>query len=369
MAIIDVVKMTSNGEDFIMKFPSENLRTGTQVVVNNGQVAFFVKGGKLLDEFEPGTHTIHTKNIPILNKLINLPFGGDTPFQAEVWYVNMISKLDLKWGTTNPIQLEDPKYGVIIPVRAYGQYGFRISNARTFLETLVGDLDSFNADKIFDYFRGKVLSALTTLISTKLVKEDISILEINAYLDELSTHALEKTNEEFLKFGIEIVNFYFISINIPEDDPSIIKLKEAKDLAAKVKIIGRDLYQMDRSFDVLDKTATNEGAVGSSLVGAGIGLGIGSGIGNQMGGIMSNMNTTSPPSFPNNESSDIKEYHIYIGKDRIGPLSKNDLIIKLKNNEINSETFIWKNGMKDWQKISGLNEFSSYLIPPPPPNL
>ena len=70
MAIIDVVKMTSNGEDFIMKFPSENLRTGTQVVVNNGQVAFFVKGGKLLDEFEPGTHTIHTKNIPILNKLI-----------------------------------------------------------------------------------------------------------------------------------------------------------------------------------------------------------------------------------------------------------------------------------------------------------
>ena len=65
----------------------------------------------------------------------------------------------------------------------------------------------------------------------------------------------------------------------------------------------------------------------------------------------------------------IKEYHIYIGKDRIGPLSKNDLIIKLKNNEINSETFIWKNGMKDWQKISGFNEFSSYLIPPPPPNL
>jgi membrane protease subunit (stomatin/prohibitin family) len=369
MALIDIVKMPSNDEDFIMKFPSENLRLGTQVVVNNGQVAFFVKGGKLLDEFKPGTHTLHTDNIPILNKLINLPFGGETPFQAEVWYVNMISKLDLKWGTPNAIQLEDPKYGVIIPVRAYGQYGFKISNARTFLETLVGDLDSFNADKIFDYFRGKVLATLTTLMTTKLVKENISVLEINAYLDDLSDDALEKTNEEFIKYGIEIVNFYFISVNIPEDDPSIIKLKEAKDLAAKVKIIGRDIYQMDRSFDVLDKAAENEGTVGSSFIGAGIGLGIGSGLGNQMGGIASNMNTSSPPPFTSNEKLETKDYHVYKGKERVGPFSKNELIEKLKSSEIDQDTFTWKIGMKNWQKISNFSEFSLFLIPPPPPNL
>lgn len=369
MAIIDVVQMSSNDEDFIMKFPSNNLKLGTQVVVNNGQVAFFVNGGKLLDQFEPGTHTLKTGNIPLLNKLFNLPFGGDTPFQTEVWYVNMISKLDLKWGTPNPIQLEDPKYGIIIPIRAYGQYGFKVSNPRTFLETLVGNLDSFKADKIFEYFKGKVLSSLTALISTKLVIENISILEINAYLEDLSKFALEKINEEFLKFGIEVVNFYFISINTPENDPSIIKLKESKDLAAKIKILGRDIYQIDRSFGVLDKAAENEGSIGASLIGAGLGLGIGSGIGNQMGNVVSHLNTSTPPPIQTDNSSDTKVYHIYLGKDQIGPLSKNDLIDKLKKGEINQETLTWKSGLTEWEKLSNFKEFSEFLVPPPPPNI
>lgn len=366
MAIIDVVQMPSNDEDFIMKFPSNQLKLGTQVVVNNGQTAFFLKGGKLLDQLEPGTHTLKTDNIPLLNKLVNLPFGGDTPFQAEVWYVNMVSKLDLKWGTPNPIQLEDPKYGIIIPIRAYGQYGIRISNPRTFLETLVGNLDSFKSDKIFEYFKGKVLSSLTSLISSKLVKENISILEINAYLEDLSKYVLEKINEEFLLFGIEIVNFYFISINTPENDPSIIKLKEAKDLAAKVKILGRELYQMDRSFGVLDKAAENEGSLSTSMIGAGLGLGIGTGLGNQMGGIMSNMKTNTPPTIQIDGISENKEYHIYVNKEQIGPLSKIELIDKLKKGEINPDTMTWKNGLKEWGKLSNFNEFSDYIITPPP---
>ena len=253
MALIDIVKIQGNDNEFVVKFPSEDLRIGTQVIVNTSQTAFFVKGGKILDQFESGTHSIKTENIPLLNKLINLPFGGNSPFQAEVWFVNLITKLDLKWGTTSPIQLEDPKYGVIVPVRAYGQYGFKISNPRLFIETLVGNMKIFTADKIDDYFKGKVLSSLTSLISTKLISDNVSVLEINSLLDDLSDYALNKLNPEFGKFGIELVNFYFISVNIPESDPSIIKLKEAKDLAAKIKILGRDIYQMDRSFDVLDK--------------------------------------------------------------------------------------------------------------------
>jgi membrane protease subunit (stomatin/prohibitin family) len=122
---------------------------------------------------------VKTENIPLLNKIINLPFGGKSPFQAEVWYVNLLSKLDNKWGTTNPILLEDPKYGIIIPVRAFGQFGFKISNPRLFLETLTGNLPSFSAEKIQDYFKGKIISSLTSLISKKIVRENISILEIN----------------------------------------------------------------------------------------------------------------------------------------------------------------------------------------------
>ena len=72
MAIIDVVKYQSDDSEFVWKFPSQDLRLGTQLVVNTSQKAFFVKGGKLYDEFESGTHTLKSSNIPILNKLINL---------------------------------------------------------------------------------------------------------------------------------------------------------------------------------------------------------------------------------------------------------------------------------------------------------
>jgi len=300
MALIDVVKYQAEENEFIWKFPSNDLRIGTQVIVNPVQHAFFIKGGKVLDEFSSGTHTVKTENIPLLNKIINLPFGGNSPFQAEIWYVNLITKLDNKWGTTTPILLEDPKYGIIIPVRAYGQYGFKVSNPRAFLESLTGNLSSFSANKIQEFFKGKIISALTSLISKKLIKENISILEINLFLDELSIFCHEKITDEFKKYGLEIVNFYFMSINVPLDDPSVVKLKEAKDLTAKVKITGKELYQMDRSLDILDNAAKNEGGVAGDLMGAGLGLGLGAGVGNQMGNISSNLNTKNNPPLPCN---------------------------------------------------------------------
>ena len=192
MALIDVVKMESNDKEFVVKFPSDDLRFGTQLVVSTSQTAFFVKGGKIFDHYESGTYTLKSENIPLLNKVINLPFGSSSPFKAEVWYVNLITKMDMKWGTATPIQLEDPKYGVIVPVRAYGQYGFRINDARLFLETLVGNMTVFTSDKVSDYFKGKVISSLTSLISTKLIKENISILEISALLDEMSNYYFNK---------------------------------------------------------------------------------------------------------------------------------------------------------------------------------
>jgi membrane protease subunit (stomatin/prohibitin family) len=365
MAVIDVVKYQSDDNEFIFKFPSEDLRFGTQLIVSISQAAFFVKGGKILDQYESGTHTLKSENIPILNKIINLPFGSTSPFQAEVWFVNLITKMDIKWGTVSPIQIEDPKYGVIVPIRAFGQYGFRICNARLFLETLVGNMSNFSSDKISDYFKGKVLSSLTSLISSKLIKENISVLELSALLDEMSDFALNKLNTDFNKFGIELVNFNFISINVPEDDQSIIKLKEAKDLAAKVKIIGRDVYQMDRSFDVFDKAAQNEGGAVGNLMGAGIGLGVGMGVGSQMSGITSNINTN-----PNNPPPPIKiQYFVLIENKQTGPYNLKELFELIKNNQFNKDSLVWRDGMSNWEnaykQVDLLNLFNS--TPPPPP--
>ncbi len=365
MALIDIVKYQAEENEFIWKFPSNDLRIGTQVVVNPAQHAFFVKGGVVLDEFTSGTYTVKTENIPLLNKIINLPFGGNSPFQAEVWYVNLISKLDNKWGTTTPILLEDPKYAVIIPVRAFGQYGFKISNPRTFLENLTGNLTSFSAEKIQEYFKGKIISSLTSLISKKIIKESISILEINVFLEELSLFCQENILEEFKKFGLEIVNFYIMSINVPNDDTSVVKLKEAKNLAAKVKITGKELYQLDRSFDVLDNAAKNEGGLAGNLMGAGLGLGLGAGVVNQMSNISENLNRNNTHSYPPTL------YYVLINNQQNGPLSFAQLSQLISEARVNKQSLIWKTGLENWILITELPEFSNFFnhTPPPPPTL
>ncbi len=372
MAIIDVVKYDGNDEVFAWKFPSEDLRLGTQLVVKTSQAAVFVKGGIIYDVFNEGTYTLKTGNIPLLNKLTNLPFGGNSPFQAEVWFINLISKLDNKWGTPTPIQLEDPKYGIVVPIRAFGQFGMSVSDPSRFLKSLVGNMRDFSTEKIVSYFKGKIISSASTLISKKMILEGVSILEINAILDDLSNFCKEKIESEFENYGIRIENFYFISINMPEEDPSVIKLKEAKDLAAKVKITGKDLYQMDRSFDVMEKAAGNEGIVGNTM-GAGMGLGLGFGMGNQMGNMSNNMNfgnnQNQQNSMPPPPPQTLKiQYYAMIDGQRTGPIEKDEVLNLINQNKINPETMVWKEGFNDWTKCSDTEINTMFpKLPPPPP--
>jgi membrane protease subunit (stomatin/prohibitin family) len=373
MALIDVVKYQADDSQFAWKFPSQDLRLGTQLVVNTSQKAFFVKGGKIYDEFDSGTTTLKSGNIPLLNRIINIPFGGATPFQAEVWYVNLISKLDNKWGTTTAIQLEDPKYNVIVPVRAFGQFGMSIEDPRKFLETLVGNMSDFSTFKVVEYFKGKILSSITSLIGKKIVLEGISVLQMHVLLDDLSEYCKEKLKEEFSRYGVRIENFYIMSINLPENDPSVIKLKEAKDLAARVNIVGKDIYQADRSFDVLNNAAKNEGTLGGTM-GAGMGMGMGFGMGNLMGNMAGSMN------FGNNQNqhnaSSVPppppvslQYYVLINNQQNGPHTIDSLKLLITQNQVTRDTLVWKDGMAQWGKITEQDDlkllFSS--VPPPPP--
>lgn len=366
MAIIDVVKWESNPHEIAHKFPSENLRLGTQLVVHAGQTAFFVKGGQVLDSFESGTHTIKTANIPLLGKLINLPFGGDTPFQAEVWFVNTLAILDTKWGTPSPIQLEDPKYEVIVPVRAFGQYGIKVSDPRLLIESLVGNMATFSVSKIDAYFKGVLLSRFANLLSDKMNKDGISILTINSHLNELSEFIVQSLQPDFNKYGVGFENFYVVSVNVPEDDPSFIKLKEAKELMAKIKIAGRDIYQMDRSFNVLETAAGNEGTAGN-LIGVGMGMNAGMGFAGQMSNLAGqHMNTqaAAPPPIPQPAS-----YFIAVNGQQQGPYDTITLTNYIAQGQIQRDTLVWKNGMPNWAQISTLPEFANSFgaVPPPLP--
>jgi len=285
MALIDVVKYNPDDDNaFVWKFPSEDLRLGTQVVVNEGQEAIFFKSGVALDILTAGTHTLSTGNIPLLNKIINLPFGGNTPFTAEVWYVNKTVKRDLKWGTSSPIPLRDPLIGLPVNVRAFGKWGAKIIDSRSFVTQITGAQVGTDASKIRDYFTGEIIQKLTTTVASAVVKEKISIMDINAYLNELSTHTKQNILDEFSKYGLDVVNFNIESINLSEED-----LKNYQDkfnsssevLAAKSNNVD---FNTVKSFEILKASAENPGA-GSGLgamLNAGIGLGVGLPLGQQM---------------------------------------------------------------------------------------
>ncbi|MFC9709793.1 SPFH domain-containing protein [Paenibacillus sp. NPDC056933] len=298
MAIIDVIKYDGSPDVFAWKHPENELGTWTQLIVNQSQQAILFKDGRALDMFGPGRHTLSTANIPILNRIVNLPFGGKSPFAAEVWYVNQVSALDVKWGTANPIQIQDPKYNIIVPVRAFGQMGIKIADSRKFLVKLVGTLPEFNQVNMVNYFRGLIIMNINSMLSSYLIHRKVSVLEINAYIAEISRHFADTIAPAFEEFGIELMNLYIHNVNLPEEDPSVIRLREALARKAEMDIIGYT-YQQERSFDTLEGAAKNEGSMQSGLMGAGLGMGMGVGLGGTFGGEMSQMSrvmsTTETP--------------------------------------------------------------------------
>jgi membrane protease subunit (stomatin/prohibitin family) len=283
MAIVEVVKYNGGPDVFAWKYPSEELGSWTQLIVNESQEAVLFKGGKALDVFQSGRHTLDTANIPILNKIINLPFGGRSPFTAEVWYISKAYSLDIKWGTASPIQIQDPKYGIFTPVRSNGMFGVQIEDSKKFLVKLVGTVPVFDQGSIVKYFRGLYVTKVKDAISSYLIHKQISVLEINAYIDELSQYMKERIEPIMQEYGIKLANFYVNDISIPEDDSAVIKLKDALSKRAEMNILGYS-YQQERSFDTLEGAAKNTGSISAPIMGTGIGLGMGVGLGSTVGG-------------------------------------------------------------------------------------
>lgn len=280
MAVAQVLKFDSNANIFAWKHPNTELNSWTQLIVNEAQEAILVRNGQAADVFGPGRYTLSTDNIPILQGLVNLPFGGKSPFSAEVWFINKAFSLDIKWGTTSPIQIQDPKYKVFIPLRAFGQFGIKIEDSKRFLIKLVGTMKFFNKDTLTDYFRGLYITRVKDSISSCLVKSGISVLEINAHLNEISESLSKELGSTLAEYGINLVSFYVNDINTPENDPAVKQLKTALAKRAEMDIIGYS-YQQERTFDTLETAADNHGSAGS-VMGAGIGLGMGFGIGDAM---------------------------------------------------------------------------------------
>lgn len=381
---IDRIKYNGEIDELVWKFPYENLSIGAQLIVNQSQEVVFMRGGAIADIFGAGTHTLTANNIPVLQKLINLPFGGNTPFTAEVWYVNKTIRRNLKFGTPVPIDLLDPLYNVSIPVRSFGEFGIQITDSSAFLQQIVGTLHLFSTDDMIDQFKSLIIKKLTVSISKFIVLKEVTVVKINAYLDDISNFVRDAINEEFAQYGIRIVNFDISSLNFDKEDPNVQKILDSQSEASKRRMEGYT-YTEEQKFDVLKTAAGNEGGAGQ-MMGAGMGLGMGVGVGGAFGQQMGNVagamqqqpqqqqqqqqqqsqqqpqqGTPPPPPTPSVWFVLINNQQYQYDANTIGQY--------IQSGQITRDTLVWKAGMAEWAKASDCSELQGFFgaTPPPPP--
>lgn len=294
MAILEVIKYEGDNDTFVWKHPAEDFNTKSQLIVHETQEAVFFKNGQALDLFTAGRYTLDTQNIPLIRKFVNLPFGGESPFHCEVYFVNKVVSMDILWGTSSPIPIEDAVYHIILPIGANGQFAVQVTDSKKLLTKLVGTVRNFDKQSLVTAFRGILMTKIKDYIAGQFVREKITFLEINAHIDSISQAIRENLTQEFEAYGLQLVHFNVNAISVPENDPSYLQLKAALAKKAEMGILGYS-YQQERTFDVLEGAAKNEGE-GFGVMGAGLGLGMGVNLGQvlgtAMGGAAANLTVT-----------------------------------------------------------------------------
>lgn len=267
MALLDLIEFADPiGNELVHRIPgqgSAELRFGSQCIVREGQIAVFARDGVAADLLAPGRHTLSTYNIPLLGRLIGLPFGGRSPFRAEVYYISTRLFTDLKWGTSQPILVRDPQLGGV-RLRAFGVYAMQIGEPRLLIERLVAARGLYTTADIESYLRTVIVQHMADLTAEFMVRERMSVLDLASQYNELSALATEALGSEFAELGLTLKRFYINAITLPAE------VEERLDAATGVNLFGGiDGYTRYKAAEALGTIGSNSAA--SAVVGLGLG--------------------------------------------------------------------------------------------------
>lgn len=213
---LEIIEWTDDSRDTLsFRYPDDDkeIKRGAQLIVRESQVAQFLYLGEFGDTFGPGKHSLVTDNIPILSTLKGWKYGFESPFKADIYYVNTRLFTGNKWGTSNPIMMRDADFG-IVRVRAFGTFDFRVVEPKLFLREVAGSDHHFRLDEFADTMRSRVVSVFSDAVATA----NIPVLDLATRYTDLGEALLPLINPVMSsKYGIEITSFILENASVPPE--------------------------------------------------------------------------------------------------------------------------------------------------------
>lgn len=354
-----------SGNELVYKYPNNGITLGCVLTVRESQEAYFFKNGVLCDKFTAGRHVLSTQNLPILNKIINLPSGGQTTFLAEVWFVSKLEKRNMLWGTGG-MRIIDPYFQIPVKVASRGQYGFRIDDGAVFLKKLVGTMKLSETRVIEQQFRSDVIEGVKVATARYMKEEGLNINELGTEYRKLGRFIAKDIQDSFDEYGIELLNFNIEDISIDESDAGYKKVMDGVAENARLKQLGVN-YIQQKQIDIAQTAAGNEGA--GNFMGVGMGMGIGQQMGQMISGAMQQSGIAgqgAPVPPPPSSAS----FYVAVNGQTTGPFPIDRIRQMIINGEIVASTYVYRLGGTAWAAAQSEPEIArifTELLPPPPP--
>ena len=252
------------GQELVHRLPqkgSGEIKYGAQLTVRESQAAVFFYKGKAVDAFGPGRHTLKTANIPILTKILSLPWGLSSPLRAEVYFINLKVFTNLKWGTRDPVAFKDSELG-LIRLRAFGVFNLQVMQPVLFINNLVGTQGIYTTREIEEYLNRVIVSRFNDYMGETID----SILNLPARYDDLSENMVKRVEKDFSNFGLGINQLYINAITPPPE------VQQAIDDRSRMGVFKdmNKLMQMKAAM-AMEKASEAEGGAGNGM---GMGLGL-----------------------------------------------------------------------------------------------
>lgn len=357
--LIDIIEWTDDSTNtMVWRFPryQNEIKYGAQLTVRESQVAVFVNEGQIADVYQPGRYKLETQNMPILTTIKGWKYGFNSPFKAEVYFVNTKNFTDQKWGTKNPIMLRDAEFGPI-RLRAFGTYAVKVVDAGKFIKEIAGTQAHFTVEEIAEQLRNMAVTRFTDALG----ESKIPILDLAANYDELSKFITGKINPEFNDYGLELTKFLVENISLPPE------VEQALDKRSSMGILGNlNQYAQFQAANAMEQAAKNPGSDAAS----GMGMGMGFAMAQQMGQMFNQQNqqnqnqqnNQTPPPIPGPV-----QYFLAVNGQQQGPYTIATLQQMVQQGTFTRDTLVWKQGMAGWLKAGEAPELSNLFGGSPPP--